>query len=122
MEKLNFYDIKEILESDIFNDFEFGPREWFDDNVEYESDYLSNKENYQEFYDLFKRLGKFEVKQQHGGEGEGDKYWIVYHFIDHDIYIKFYGWYASYHGAEYQDMYEVKPVEVTVIEYQEVKN
>lgn len=122
MEKLNFYQIKEILDSDIFYYFEFCPSEWLTENIYFDPDDLSNEENYQEFYDQFKRLGKFEVKQQQGGEGQGDNYWIVYHFIDHDVYIKFNGWYASHCGTEYQDMYEVKPVEVTVIEYQEVEN
>lgn len=121
MEKLNFYQINEILESDLFNDFEFGPLDWFNENIDFDPDVLSNKENYQEFYDQYKRLGKFEVKQQHSGERALDKCWIIYHFIDHDVYINFHGWYARY-ATVYSDMYEVKPVEVTVIEYQEDEN
>lgn len=57
----------------------------------------------------------------YGGEGQGDNYYMVYHFPNADIFIKFYGWYASYHGAEYSDMYLVEPKEVTITEYHFVK-
>jgi hypothetical protein len=64
-------------------------------------------------------LGKIEEVDQYGGEGQGDTWYSVKHFIDHDVYIKTSGYYSSYNGTEFYDGYgeEVKPVEKTIIEY-----
>ena len=58
-----------------------------------------------------------------GGEGQGDVYFMVYEFFDKDTkeslgFIKFDGWYASYHGAEYENMLIVKPVQKTITVYE----
>ena len=59
--------------------------------------------------------------KQIGGEEQGSTYYSIYKFTDtitNEItFIKFDGWYASYVGAEYQNMFEVKPVEKTIIDY-----
>lgn len=63
-----------------------------------------------------------ELKDHHGGEGEGDQYWGVYSFTDdasnETVYIKFNGWYASYIGAEFEDFFVVKPVQKTITVYE----
>lgn len=58
-------------------------------------------------------------KANHGGEGEGDKYWSVYEFKqgDESVHVKFDGWYASHVGSELTDYFFVKPKQVTVTQY-----
>lgn len=66
------------------------------------------------------QLKHIEEVQQHGGEGEGDQYWRVWKFVlsnDQEFYLKFYGYYASYSGADYHNCCIVKPVQVTRTEY-----
>lgn len=59
------------------------------------------------------------LKQQHGGEGQGEKYWSVYEFKqgDESVHVKFDGWYASHVGSEMTDYFFVEPKQVTVTEY-----
>lgn len=49
----------------------------------------------------------------YGGEGKGDEYYTVYYFPNAGIFIKFKGYYQSYDGATYTNMYMVEPKEVT---------
>ncbi len=58
----------------------------------------------------------------HGGEGQGEQYWTVYLFAlgEETCHIKFNGWYASYHGSEFTEMFPVNPKEVTVTRYEKV--
>jgi hypothetical protein len=62
---------------------------------------------------------KLEHKANHGGEGEGDKYWSVYEFVQgHDsVHVKFDGWYASHCGSAMTDYFFVEPKQVTVTKY-----
>ena len=62
-----------------------------------------------------------ELANSYGGEGMGDQYWSVYKFSRGDDveYLKFDGWYQSYNGAEFNDMFWVKPKEVVVIKFVE---
>jgi hypothetical protein len=53
----------------------------------------------------------------HGGEGQGEDYWTVWHFPNPDIYIEFYGWYSSDWGTEFQGMNHVMPTQVMRTEY-----
>ena len=73
-----------------------------------------------EFKEMFEQLGKYKFVDEFGGEGHGEDYWTVYHFIDHDVYIQFDGWYASHAGTEFDSMFEVKPEEVTVTRYTQI--
>lgn len=60
-----------------------------------------------------------EVNSIGGGEGEGDYVERVYHFKDHNVYIKITGFYSSYNGTDWGEHFrEVKPKEkvVTVFE------
>ena len=61
----------------------------------------------------------FECVEQEGGEGEGDHYHTVYKFSkdSEDIFVKFSGWYASYHGSEMNDYRIVTPKKVEIIIY-----
>jgi hypothetical protein len=61
-------------------------------------------------------LGEIKEVEQYGGEGEGDRWWTVKHFVDHDVYIKTRGYYSSYNGTDfyYGLGTEVKPTEKTI--------
>lgn len=119
MNKLTFEEIKAIIESDIFKQNSYYPRRWMTEDV-YTS--LDEIEKYgQEFKDEFAKLGKIEMIEQFGGEGKGDDYFTVYHFVDHAVYISFNGWYASHIGPEYDGMSQVTPKIVEKIEWVKVK-
>lgn len=61
-------------------------------------------------------LGKIEDADSYGGEGQGERWWVTKHFVDHDVYIKTKGYYSSYNGVDFDygigDV--VKPVQKTV--------
>jgi hypothetical protein len=65
-------------------------------------------------------LGLGPVKQvfRKGGMDQGSDWQRVYHFVDHDVYIKVDGYYSSYCGTEFEDgwdsLSEVRPKEVTI--------
>ena len=68
-------------------------------------------------------IGEWEEVEQVGGEDEGSTWYSVKYFKDHNVYIQTNGWYASYHGTDFDEGYgeEVFPVEVKVIQYQTTK-
>ncbi len=70
-------------------------------------------------------LGEIKEVEQRGGEGQGDEWYIVYYFPDHDIYLKVDGYYQSYNGTEFydgwDDCYEVKPQEKTITVFEKLK-
>ena len=61
-----------------------------------------------EYTDILGQVGIDSIKyvDSYGGEGQGDNYWSVYIFVHKEqrCYIRFYGYYNSYEGAEYEDM------------------
>lgn len=61
-----------------------------------------------------------EHKDNYGGEGEGDDFWSVYAFCkgDETVYVKFQGWYASYHGREFNEWFFVEPKQKTITVYE----
>ena len=64
-------------------------------------------------------LGDVKCVDSYGGEGQGETYYKVYHFKNHDVYIRIDGFYQSYNGAEFDNPpYEVKPKEKTIIVYE----
>lgn len=68
-------------------------------------------------------IGAWKELEQHGGEGEGSNWYSVKHFIDHDVYIKTSGFYASYSGTDFDGdiadcSAEVKPKEKTITVYE----
>lgn len=62
----------------------------------------------------------FESVDSYGGEDQGSDFWSVFKFTrgDEECYIKFEGWYASHHGAEFEQYYEVTPKQKTVTVYE----
>ena len=70
--------------------------------------------------DLKQYFGEFEEIEHEGGEGEGEKYHIVWYFKDHDLYIRLDGYYTSYNGTDFDDyeFYEVRPKQVTITVYE----
>lgn len=55
-----------------------------------------------------------------GGEDMGSTYYAVHKFTrgDETVFIKFYGYYASYNGADYEGFVFVNPKEKTVVVYE----
>lgn len=72
-----------------------------------------------EYEELFKGM---EVEDTYGGEGQGEDYYVVWYFPKVDVHIKFYGYYQSYHGSEYEGFEHVEPEEVLITIYSPYKN
>lgn len=54
-------------------------------------------------------------------EGGGEYSHVIRHFSEHNVYIKVTGCYTSYHGCEWEEIYEeVIPVEKSIIVYNKV--
>lgn len=66
----------------------------------------------------------WEEVEQYGGEGQGDTWYSVKYFKDHDVYIKVNGWYQSYNGTEFHSGWdsckEVKPSQKTITVYENI--
>lgn len=115
MQKLTFEEISEILHSDLFEENGIMPEPWmWEDTPMSVSDLDEGNDLLKEQYE---RLGEIEMVEHHGGEGEGDDYYTVYHFKNHDVWIQFQGWYASHVGSEYEGMFEVQPEQKLVTIY-----
>lgn len=56
----------------------------------------------------------------YGGEDMGSDYWAVYSFSkdNEELFVKFYGWYASHYGSEYRGCKFVSPQQKTVTIYE----
>jgi hypothetical protein len=66
-------------------------------------------------------LGKVITIDEYGGEGQGDTWYKVYFFKDHNVYLKLDGFYNSYEGVMFDgwsSLFEVAPVERTITVYQ----
>ena len=70
-------------------------------------------------------LGSWKQIHISGGSDKGSDWSRVYHFEDHDVYIKFDAYYTSYTGIEFDDLSweggyirEVRPKEVIKIIYE----
>lgn len=65
--------------------------------------------------------GPAKFLKKFGGEGKGEEYWVI--FKVGDELFKVDGYYASWDGISWDDaeIYKVAPVEVTIIEYQRIK-
>jgi hypothetical protein len=64
-------------------------------------------------------VSKPELVDDYGGEDMGSIYYAVWKFTrgDETVFIKFFGYYASYNGADYEGFRQVSPKEVTKVEY-----
>lgn len=98
---------------------EFGKgKKWDDPELSQMRNEYSKKAD-QFFKDL---VGDWTEKDQHGGEGEGDNWWSIKYFPDHDVYIKVHGYYQSHYGTDFGSwndaVREVKPAEKTITVYE----
>lgn len=151
MEKLTFEQIIEKLKTifDKVDDFAYEEQPYDFENYpealeaqkvreEFRSKYSSNytwqegkQEEYAKLpseYDIIKKLWKekngivWEEIDQYGGEGQGDTWWSVKYFPEHDVYIKVNGYYQSYNGTEFYNGWnscsEVKPKEKVITVYE----
>jgi len=95
----------------------------------YLNTYNSNKLEYKEQQEIVNEFIKtklgfsLETIASYGGEGQGEEWWIVYKVSEpYDIYIKLEGFYSSYNGVSFEswidNLFEVKPVEKTIIVYE----
>lgn len=84
---------------------------------------------FDEYYDIQDMIDEGEIPlndweveqvQQFGGEGEGDQFWVVFSFTKdgETKYVKFYGWYESYNGTEYEGYKFVTPQEKVITVYE----
>jgi len=70
---------------------------------------------------IFKSEGiSTQSVDEYGGEDQGSEYWHVWKFTkDSDVvYVKFFGWYASHYGSEYQGFKIVTPQQRTITIYE----
>lgn len=114
MQKLSYEEIKAILESELFEEHDLNPEQWMQQDI---PNYGSGEDLDCEVRDELAKLGAYDLVDEYGGEGQGDDYYAIYYFKDHDVYVKFSGWYASHYGSEYSDMEQVFPEEITVTKY-----
>ncbi len=141
--KLTFTELESIINSIELTSFEMGPKYWLKGEVmdyhwfqthvfdgktimtNYYRNSIHKVEAFHTISEKLKSLGEFQAVDSHGGSGQGDRlglgqgdeYWRVYYFKDHDIYIEFFGWYNSYSGVEFESMYQVRPKTVELIKY-----
>lgn len=82
--------------------------------------------NYRDRIDEYLKVNdiEFEEVDSYGGEGQGEVWYVVYYFKNHDVYIKVDGFYHSYPGVEFCDGWdscsEVKPKTVKKVVYEKV--
>lgn len=64
-------------------------------------------------------VGEYKQVESYGGEGQGERYFNIYKFEDHDIFVKENGFYTSFDGVEWDDDFqEVRPTSKTVTIYE----
>lgn len=61
-----------------------------------------------------------ESVDEYGGEDQGSDYWNVWKFTKgtEEVFVKFYGYYASHYGSEYQGLKIVNPTQKTIVVYE----
>lgn len=86
-------------------------------------DDITNRLGYEDYNDEEIGLGEIKLVEDIGGyEGAGEYMAKVYHFVEHDVYLKMEGYYSSWDGSEWESGFtHVEPKEVMVIQYKEVK-
>ena len=122
MEKLNYQQIAALIEEMATGEIDISEDRWMHEDVPMSLNQIDDSDDgYERLKEIYTQFGTIEISDDFGGEGQGDDYWLVYHFVDHDVYIKFEGWYASSVGSEFNEKYEVSPEQVTVTQYKRVK-
>lgn len=77
------------------------------------------KSNFEVFAEI-NGIDQPTMVDDYGGEDMGSTYYAVHKFTrgDETVFIKFYGYYASYNGADYEGFVFVTPKEKTVVVYE----
>ena len=91
--------------------------EWRDKYISFPSQYDIAKQEWLEQ----NNIPKWEEIAQKGGEGEGDEWYSVKYFPEHDVYIRVDGYYASHEGTSFngwEDCTEVVPTQRTITVYE----
>jgi hypothetical protein len=52
--------------------------------------------------------------------GDGNDYYITFHFVDFDFYVSIEGYYSSYDSAQFNEVYFSKPYEYKEIRYEKI--
>jgi hypothetical protein len=62
----------------------------------------------------------YTVEDSYGGEDQGSDYWCVWKFSKdgQECFVKFYGWYASHYGTDYQGWTFVTPAQKLITVYE----
>lgn len=63
--------------------------------------------------------GALDMVEHYGGEGEGETWYDVIHFVEHGFYMQIDGYYQSYDGTDFSSakFREVKPETITKVVY-----
>ena len=105
MNKLSYQEILEILKT-ICSDV---------DNLAFD-DYDADA--------LHLALGEMQTVDEYGGEGQGDDWWSILYFKDHDVYIRIDGYYSSMDGTQFDGwdtaVSEVRPAQKTITVYESI--
>lgn len=114
MNKLNYDELKHLIES--LDLYDMGPAEWLEDDV---ADLLMRERWRISDVNLSRMLDQIGPVTcvQHGSTADDASYHSVYQFLDHDVYIKFTGWWSSYDGNSFNGMYQVVPEERIITAY-----
>lgn len=92
-----------------------------------DEDVLTSEKYYPEEFaflaDLQARGIKPECVDSFGGEGQGDNYYKIWSFTKagETLYVKLAGYYTSYNGATYDNMFFVEPHPETVVVYRKAE-
>ena len=128
-EKMNYEQIMELVK-EICGDVSNFAYEGLDYNIPEDFEPLPKKYNWEQRqqrirnFERTQPLGECIQVQQHGGggEGEGENWWVVYHFVEHDVYVRVDGWYQSYEGTDFYEGWdcckEVRPKEKVITVYE----
>lgn len=120
MEKLAFYDIDKILtEIADRKSSGFELNDLLDSDINNRRDLKATIED--PFHDDIDRLGDFEIVGTDDSDRDGydtEQIFRVFHFTDHNVYVKIKGFWNSYGGNQFESMKEVKPTTKTVTVYE----
>lgn len=92
----------------------------------FEEDYHNDICNFSEHEMQYKNVEneKYKIESEienHGGEGEGSDLWSITRVVNKEtneaFYIKFYGYYDSWDGTDWEGWTLVKPKKVEIIEF-----
>lgn len=126
MEKKNFGEIMSLIKEVYSSVSEFAYEDWM--NIPEDFEPLNGELDWnirtkrQDNYFRHIGLGEWNMSASYGGEGQGEEWWKVFHFVDHDVYIRIDGYCESYNGVEFYDEWdcckEVRPKEKTITVYE----